>query len=379
MPRSFAVTPVDIGRNVPKSISVADAAQAVRNFWAIQNPAMASLEFESGNVNHSNLVASSQPNAVIATLVEAYNGHMPLILSPDDFWLLISLGVSQYLGRKENAEKNRKTFVDHEDKLKLIVDGLPLGIPHKCSKNVAAGWPQFAEEMRELISLNTTKDGAQRKSSRDGTQIMTKNFSTTGPVEAAVFEMGLMESMKNYFEYTCVLLRGIPKVTLDGESNDYFSIIERIDALITLLSDFEWYLKRVKAHMEKVLASFEGDPDINWWRRMVMSASDGMEGAGDRTALSGWISDFFPYRHFAGKTFLNQSAESRFKYFRAPAVTCTPVKLLDGVYTMKTYDMKFMGGFVGVAAEAIEKEEIALRPAIGWFTYYRFEEEVYKV
>lgn len=68
---------------------------------------------------------------------------------------------------------------------------------------------------------------------------MTKNFSTTGPVEAAVFEMGLMESMKNYFEYTCVLLRGIPRITLDGESSDYLSIIERIDALMILLPEFE--------------------------------------------------------------------------------------------------------------------------------------------
>ena len=80
---------------------------------------------------------------------------------------------------------------------------------------------------------------------------MTTNFSTTGPVEAAVFEMGLMESMKNYFEYTCVLLRGVPKVTLDGKSGDYISIIERIDSLITLLPDFEVF--RLHLRLAKLL------------------------------------------------------------------------------------------------------------------------------
>lgn len=83
--------------------------------------------------------------------------------------------------------------------------------------------------------------------------------------------------------------------------------------------------------MEKVSESFSGEPDINWWRRMVMAASDGVDSSDDRTALSGWISDFFPYRYSAGNTSLNTTAESRFKYFRSPAVTCTPVALLDGM------------------------------------------------
>jgi hypothetical protein len=91
---------------------------------------------------------------------------------------------------------------------------------------------------------------------------------------------------------------------------------------------FQWYLKRVKCHMERVLASFDGDPDIHWWRRMVMATPEGVSG---HTTLSGWISDFFPYRHFGGKSFLNNTPESRFKYFRSPAVTFTPVSLVDGV------------------------------------------------
>jgi hypothetical protein len=69
---------------------------------------------------------------------------------------------------------------------------------------------------------------------------MTSHFSTTGPVEAAVFQISLMESMKNYFDFMDMeIVCGIPKITLEGELADYKSIIERIDALFVLLPDFQ--------------------------------------------------------------------------------------------------------------------------------------------
>ncbi len=40
-------------------------------------------------------------------------------------------------------------------------------------------------------------------------------------------------------------------------------------------------------------------------------------------------------------------------------------------YTMKEYDMKLTAGFLGVAMD--EKNKNAVRPAIGWITYYTGE------
>jgi hypothetical protein len=56
---------------------------------------------------------------------------------------------------------------------------------------------------------------------------MTKRFSTTGRVEATVFQISLMEAMKNYFEYGVELACGIPEITLEGEEADYESILLR--------------------------------------------------------------------------------------------------------------------------------------------------------
>ena len=64
---------------------------------------------------------------------------------------------------------------------------------------------------------------------------MTERFSTTGQVEATAFEISLMEAMKNYFQFYCHTMCGIPEVTLEGNVEDYLSIVDRIDALISLL------------------------------------------------------------------------------------------------------------------------------------------------
>lgn len=56
----------------------------------------------------------------------AYSGHYCLHLRPDDIWLAIAQGVSAHLQYKDNAEKYRHVFVDHEGKetISVCVNGL---------------------------------------------------------------------------------------------------------------------------------------------------------------------------------------------------------------------------------------------------------------
>uniref|UniRef100_A0A914VEA9 Uncharacterized protein n=1 Tax=Plectus sambesii TaxID=2011161 RepID=A0A914VEA9_9BILA len=360
IPRTFAVAPVEFGNSSAASITLRDAAMKIQTFWGNQNEgnsSIAPLEFETGVVNNEELV-DTMPNAFIGTILLAYNKHLPLTLTPDDFWLLVSLGISQFLGQPDNAEKYRRTFVNHEGKMELVVDGVPLGVRPKSEAN-KDGWPKFVNAIVELIKQNTNGNT---------TEMMTANFTTTGLVESTVFQISLMEAMKNYFEYKVVLLCGIPQITLEGEEADYKSIITRIDSLIALLPDFEWYLKRVKGHMQKVLASHQGQPDNDWWRRMVRSVP---EGSGGDSANVGWVSDFFPFVYDAdGSVRQNDRNDADFDDFKSPVVTFTPVQMLDGLYTMKKYDMKLVGGFVGTAATETADGQLGVRPAIGWFTYY---------
>jgi hypothetical protein len=201
MPATFAVDPVEIGTKVPQSISILDSAKVIQQFWANWNTdpdtqdltlldtlpkkekknEEAPLEFEvqhtylnemfvfmlssfeTGKVNHGELVQlmPKMPNAFLSTIITAYNEHLPLILSPDDFWLLISLGVSQFLSQKETAEQYRNTFVDHEGKIELRVDGNPLGIRPKSGDGNKEGWQMFVEKISELIKKHTRTDTAR--------------------------------------------------------------------------------------------------------------------------------------------------------------------------------------------------------------------------
>lgn len=52
---------------------------------------------------------------------------------------MIAFCVSQFLTIKENAEKYRKTFVEHEGKKDLIVNGAALGISPKSPKSNKEG------------------------------------------------------------------------------------------------------------------------------------------------------------------------------------------------------------------------------------------------
>ena len=61
-------------------------------------------------------------SGLLGAIKLAYAGRYCLNLRPDDLWLAISQGVSAHLQSGKNAEKYRKTFVEHEGKKDIVVD-----------------------------------------------------------------------------------------------------------------------------------------------------------------------------------------------------------------------------------------------------------------
>jgi len=223
-------------------------------------------------------------NAFIATVFEAYSHHYPLEFSVEDIWVLIAQGVSIHLN--ENAEKFRHLFVSHDGKktLELIVNdflipkekrasGRSLSIP-------AVDWPVAVRRMCELIKADMKTDLAS---------IITQPFSETTPVQQAVFDASLMDSVKAYYEFKYSVSCGIPQVTIRGSSDDFQLVLDRLNQLKVIFSDLHWWLDPLISHVAKFKDSVQGKPDIDWWRKMVsrneMSGSD---------KLTGWLVDFIP-------------------------------------------------------------------------------------
>ncbi|KAK3597433.1 hypothetical protein CHS0354_040174 [Potamilus streckersoni] len=316
------------------------------------------IDYETGNSNYPLVDLSTwYKHGLVATVVEAYNKHIALELSPDDLWCLIIQGVATHLSDEEAAEKHRKTFVNHSGKKKLMVDGGKYNIKPKgiCEPNHnQKGWVGFVEEIAELINHNTKCDIAD---------MMTKSFSTTGPMESQVFRCCLMEAMQNYFEYVCYLACGIPEICLLGTLDDYKNIKERVDRLSELLPDLDWWFIKVHKIIDNFVSSIEGKPDIDWWNRIVTKKP---VGSGGQTTLSGWLGDMFPYStDFEGKLVRNDKSPNYDKI--GPGLTFTPVTLDDQLYTGKEYKLRLAAGFLGAGEN---KETQRLRPVQGWMMFY---------
>jgi hypothetical protein len=224
-------------------------------------------------------------NAFVGAVYKAYCDHYPLEISVEDFWIAIAQGVSIHLN--ENAEKYRQLMVAHEGKkeLQLAVDSLriPDSVrPKGGNKSVPAiDWPAAVRQMGQLIRDDMKTDLAT---------LLTTPFSATAPVEQAVFDCTLMDSVKSYYDFRFTLECGIPEVTLRGSPEDFQQVIDRINQLRTIFTDFHWWFDTLLPHLEHLKASAEGNPDIDWWQKICHNVG----GGSDISMLAGWLADFIP-------------------------------------------------------------------------------------
>ncbi|MBQ5997339.1 MAG: DUF4419 domain-containing protein, partial [Bacteroidales bacterium] len=131
------------------------------------------------------------------TLVEAYAGHRPLVLSPDMVWMMISQGFAGYVNA--HPEELRHLLVDHEGKIDLVVE--------KNNEDPwdAASWEAVVDSFCMVIMQNTKGDLAET---------LTKDFSTTGRVEHVASRVALMKAVESYFNYVVIaIVCGIPHIT----------------------------------------------------------------------------------------------------------------------------------------------------------------------
>jgi len=284
--------------------------------------------------------------------------HFPLELTPDDFWVAISQGIAKHL--LANSEKYRTQFVNHEGKKTLEVHVEKYGIVPKNKEN-QKGWPGAIREMITLIKGDVKTEISD---------LLSEPFSTTGPIEQTVLDSTLMESLKNYYEYRFRFSCGIPEVILHGTVKDYQSIIERILKFQKLFPDFNWWLEKLVPHIEKIIDSIQEKPNIEWWNQICHSKG----GGSDISMISGWLADFIPYCSDGKGGII--PARKDYRHYCQGMINGIETSDLEESITQtefilddrgSEYKMMLVAGFFGVSQNSITK---ALRPVLGWFTYY---------
>jgi hypothetical protein len=282
---TFAVAKVDVCAKQhaeAKDLSKEDVAR-----WATKDQNLSLENYQTnyllvGDLNGKNHRIN---NAFVGTVYKAYCEHYPLEISVEDIWVAIAQGVSIHLN--ENAEKYRELMVSHEGKktLTLPVDSLRIpdsDRPEGGNKSVPAiNWSAAVRLMGGLIIYDIKTDM---------TTLITTPFSGTTPVEQAVFDCTLMDSVKSYYDYRFSLCCGIPQVTLRGSPDDFQQVINRINQLRTIFTDFHWWLDTLLPHLKELKASAEGKPNLDWWQKICHRAG----GGSDISMLAGWLADFVP-------------------------------------------------------------------------------------
>jgi hypothetical protein len=173
----------------------------------------------------------------------------------------------------KNAEKMREHFVSHEGKKTLSVSA------NSFIKGKNNAWETIFPQFKEQIGNNI---------SNDIHNIIATEFSTTTPVEKAVFELTLMEAMSEYFEYRVTSICGIPEITLLGTMEDWQKIID--DTKKLAIYDLSWWTDVLLPILHQFLETAKGNINLKFWQSIYNYES--MSGG---SWISGWVVQFLPY------------------------------------------------------------------------------------
>lgn len=218
----------------------------------------------------SNLVCCGEIHAFAQAAHEAFYLHHPLVISPDDVWFCIAQGFARHVNL--NSESLRDRLVAHEGRLTLVVDRPDFFLGQ------FNPWPEAFEAFGAQIANHA---GAAHG-------IVRARFSTTTDMEAAAFDVCLMDAFKGFFTYEMRMGCGIPQITLLGTPEDWESMIERT----RVLADYglEEWLAALHPVLGKIAATASGVVDTEFWQSFFR-----YETASGPAELTGWILTLFPY------------------------------------------------------------------------------------
>jgi hypothetical protein len=246
--------------------------------------------------------------------------------------------------------ETRKFFVQHEGKKEIIVKTGPsiYGIDYAWLFN------QFSDGIKNNINKPEFVDQ------------MAPDFTTTTSVQTIVANIVLMKSVEEFFSYTTFTACGIPKIEMKGTLQDWEKLPEKIQKLREVIKPLEkhgnlkahispygeeynqdsWW-NRVTAVAKKLVDTFKGQPDTDWWSKIITRQSYG-SGAPE---FKGWfMTDVLNVRD---ATAISDAPSG---------LVSVPMKITDGV---RSDNATVLAGLAGYKLHN-DDGKFALEPVHGW-------------
>lgn len=324
--------------------------QLLQNLVKINEEHIQYVRIEDEATNATNLPIET--NAFISAVHLAYSHHLPLVITPDMIWYLITSSFAVHINK--NAELLRQKFVEHEGK-KLI----SVRRDHFVF-NSSTGNP-----WNEVIDEFSVKIGEQTRQNMSA--LFTGNFSTSSTESSVVSKIVLMDAMQKYFEYEVVTLCGIPEIRIKGTKKDWISIIERTGQLIGLVPALEPWAGTLFEILQNFIDIYEDKINQKFWNEIYK-----VRGGSGGPYLNGWAIGLFPYLKFGEKNYYvwektwrdaynSTSFGSGLTTSRFPiAINKVPFKW---TYLNQEVDMIFLGGLLSVRYDL---NDFSLTPVFGY-------------
>jgi len=275
----------------------------------------------------------------------AFNEHRPLVLSPDMIWLTVVQGLAQHVRNHRDELWHHFAGADEAPTLSVVRDDFVKGSPENL-------WADIVKELADQV-------GAYLPEVREQ---LVPLFSTTGPHERMAFELALLEVVLPFYLYEVMAICGIPRITLEGTTDDWRMLRERVDYLRRF--DVDWWIDKLVPVCDGFITASEGKRDIQHWRQIYTK-----DPACGGTEFDGWIGHLVPYirgelsNQFDKRNPLLTDQGAKIKLAALPTpLSRVPFTLArrDGV--VRDHSMEFLSGLVAVE----QGDDLALRPKIGW-------------
>ncbi|WP_437638255.1 DUF4419 domain-containing protein [Sorangium sp. So ce854] len=311
------------------------------------------------------LVGRTDLHPLVQAAYMAFTQRYALVLSPDVVWFCLARGFTLHLAA---SPEHRRRFLTDDSEFALLVEQPDFTLGHV--NPWPALFPDFSRQVSERV-------GPLR-------DLVTSNFSTTGPVERVSSELTVATPLAPHHDWEPPFPgdmvyphRGIPRVYLLGTPDDWRWMRQRV-AMLGSVGQDRW-LRPLLPVLDQIAASSEGRADPKFWRAFFRYENPSDE-------LTGWVHVLFPYlRAWPNDYFVpNPYIESWHERYLAaearsdalgglgnpqgpglseipPGLTSAQLRFIDG--GGREHPMEFISGLIGVTQDP---HSLALIPEFVW-------------
>ena len=209
----------------------------------------------------------------VSALYFAFARHKKITISPDMIWLMICQGTSIHINLNSETYQNYFTKSLHKKRISVRVDELTTDFND-------SNWVTAIELISDSLSSFIKPELFN---------LFNPTFSTTTSGHKAVFQLTLMNAVKEYYEYEVATACGIPEIVIEGKREDWVWMYENVEHLNSL--DLQWWTAELKPILKQFINAYDNNIDQSFWCSVLKNKGD----SGHPLRVSGWIKNLFPY------------------------------------------------------------------------------------